>query len=1139
MASGTPDPGRNEFFQQVRFRLGFIVEATLLANCLLQLKPCCVAISRVASKPAQTSSTFAELTNLTGDLVTILTSQVQRDPTVLTAKHADYIFFPLSHIFRNQRGCPQILLGQTVKVLTLLIYHGWKADADPQLVHQLLLLLSFIIGGNPGQDQNADAETTAVSDETKLEAFRALTALMNAASGSAQTAVALVEMSAIPAVSHGISVTLDGITQEKSEEIQVQAMEAVAAFFRAIKDEEALASFLPGTVSSLVRRLKPAMQKRRVFVAGLKALKIILVRVLGDLRLRKLLVETDAQDKIYKNEQGPTENEDENANKAVKANKDGQVLTTEWLKATASQIRIALGTILKLREHQSDDVRGALESVCISLLDECHKSLSNCADILVETAIVLYSDDDERPVTDVKLEDLCGVYPELAGDVKKTTYNWVTSLPRLMMQSDEGAKARAIRNVVKGLSLATKLHIDSSTLDDSIASALRDLISEDLALNKPARILDEVSITDIMFKSGALVKTDAIPLEYKPFIMAHGSQVESRRELLQLISQVGSPSQQTKLASQMLDYARQSSGSKQVSSYWLAFELIRSSLTQSAEANLFLDFSRTPGAEETEEIFHDLYSYSVSIVDSHAEISGVDWKLEAIALEVIALAASRASESFRPELIDVLYPVTTFLGADEPALRHHAIVTLNSLAASCGYSSVSELIIENVDYMVNSVSLRLNTFDISPTSTKVLTMMIRLSGPQVIPFLDDVVGSIFAALDNYHGYPTFVDGLFGVLKEVVEQGVRSNQSLLEGSDATKPDHRKKPPPKTTLDDVIETLNRRKKRKLEQQEQEKTEDGYVKTGNSHPKRPWKALQDQAPRIKELADGEDPSAEEADEVQPTSSREEGKPPKTPIYILLNRIASFAQHYLTSPTPTLRKNLLELLATVSPSLATDEDLFLPLVNAVWPTIINRLYDSEPYITIAACETLCTLCENAGDFLATRFKSEWWDRLGRWCRNAKVDAATATKPRTRQHAMIESGPSSKANIVIPLSGGTMTTTLMKATPATYSPSSFSSQAGSGGLGQFDQAAKIWAAARSLLVSVVTYVRVEDTLFEEVLDLLADSLTRDKEVREALEAVNADAVWLALYERGEVEWVPAPEVEGFRFVEMERLGRG
>ncbi len=106
---------------------------------------------------------------------------------------------------------------------------------------------------------------------------------------------------------------------------------------------------------------------------------------------------------------------------------------------------------------------------------------------------------------------------------------------------------------------------------------------------------------------------------------------------------------------------------------------------------------------------------------------------------------------------------------------------------------------------------------------------------------------------------------------------------------------------------------------------------------------------------------------------------------------RITSLTQHYLTSPAPTLRKSLLYLLSTVAPVLGPDEDAFLPLVNSVWPVVVSRLHDGEPYVVIAACEALAALCAAAGDFLASRVKAEWWNGLGKWCARIKADAAKA----------------------------------------------------------------------------------------------------------------------------------------------------
>jgi hypothetical protein len=93
-------------------------------------------------------------------------------------------------------------------------------------------------------------------------------------------------------------------------------------------------------------------------------------------------------------------------------------------------------------------------------------------------------------------------------------------------------------------------------------------------------------------------------------------------------------------------------------------------------------------------------------------------------------------------------------------------------------------------------------------------------------------------------------------------------------------------------------------------------------------------------------------------------------------------------------------------------------------------------------------------------------------------------------------------------------------------------SSSSGGGLGRFSQASVVWEAVLGLLTAIVGYVRVEDDMFDDILGLVVDVLPRHGELREALETVNADAVWLALYERGlvQAQGREAPVVEGFEF---------
>ncbi|UKZ81271.1 hypothetical protein TrVFT333_009043 [Trichoderma virens FT-333] len=995
-----------------------ITPAAKERNELFQkLKPCCIKVSQLAIREQGDPNTHREVLELVKQILAILNEQISKSPLALDEKLAEYVFFPLQNIFRQLEQYPMNVVEDCVKCLNILIVHGWKTRISAKLVQQIFSFLIFIIDGVPGSPRRD------IPEETVLEAFRAETALLTTAGSSVAAAAGLSEPESLPALGHGITVMLDGVSEGANAEIQREALRTLEAVYGAIKEHAALASFLPGTISSLATVLsKPSRYKKLVIAKCLGTVRVVLTRVLSDMRTRSIIAkETESQTDADKS----------------------KVLSPAWLKATVAQVQVALSVMMRLRTHEAAEVREALGRLCVTLLDECHTTLSNCTTILVETSVILDQESDHDSMTETSLRYLVNIYPELGECIKSTVYNWMSSLPRLVQASDEKVKEQAVYNLTKGIELLRSLRIESSTLDDSISSTLRESIMAVVSASKTQQ--PNANSRVLLLDDGSSASTATSESQFQPVLLGHEGQRRLKGEIMSLLRTVGSISQNTKIAANMLDCVRESTSLNQLTAYWLCFELIKASHAGSEDTDALFDLSAfTEQSEDINQVFDELYDFSVQVLDSHTEMAQVDWRLEAIALEIMAYAAHRSGEKFRPELIDVLFPVATFLGSENGNLQQHAIATLNSIALSCQYSNVSELIIDNVDYMVNSVSLRLNTLDISPASTQVLRMMVRLAGPRLVPFLDDVVESMFAALENYHGYTSFVESLFSVLKEIVDQATQADGRLLTDAERSSTNHKKQAQAMENLDMLLEILDRRKQR-----------------------------------------------EERDKAEMENMG------------LVQRVATLTQHYLTSPTPTLRRSLLELVAAASSVLAADEDSFLPLVNAIWPVVIARLHDPETFVVVEACETLSGLCKAAGDFLSTRWKTEWWDGLGDWCRKAK------------QHASRDKG---RPNV------------------SSKSQSGKEIQALGGGLGQHASPVRIWEAVVKLLTAIVSYVRVEDEMFDEILELLADVMEKNREVRDALEVINADAVWAVRYERGLVEWTPAPLLEGVVFPEMERI---
>ncbi|KAK3340737.1 armadillo-type protein [Neurospora tetraspora] len=1106
----TPGP-RNDFFKQLR--------------------TVCVPLSRLALQSTDKAAASKEIFTLVESLSGLWAAQVSSDATVLDEKLAEYTFFPVSHLLRFHDQFPIRVIEAIIKLLRFLIQYGWKQKISEDLAIQLLFFFSFTIGGSPGQAKKRD-----VPEETVVEGFKALEVLITAIGPSNLLASKAPDEQneTVSALGPAITVMLDGITDGVAPAVQLEALQCLQAVYTTTRNQHVLARFLPGTVSSLTKVLAPPLQQktqRRVLVRCLQVLNIVLVNVLSDIKVRGILKQIETEDKAKQTAQpsGGTE-------------KPQTELTPAWLRATTAQIKIALAAALKVRTHEAQDVQSAVSKFCISLLDECHLSLANCQAILVESAMMVENEETERSMLETSLQDLAAIHPELGDCIQATLYNWVTSLPRLIQSNDERIKQLAVRNILRGSRMASGMGMDSSTLNDSLGDSLRDSIVALVKSSKPSKVVGDVDENTLSTATDLTVSRPDIQ-SYPPVLLDSEGIKSTRAEITKLIANIGSPAQQTKLAAAMLGYLRDSEGVEQIASYWLAFELLKTTYNSTSDMEDLLDMSSLDENQYQEQVFQELYDFSASILASHSDAQDNDWRIEAIALEVTAFAASRMKEDFRPELIDVLYPVTTFLGSSTPQLRSHAITTLNVIAASCGYKSVSELVVDNADYMVNSISLRLNTFDISPASTKVLVMLIRLTGPRLIPFLDDVVAAIFAALDNYHGYPVFVESLFSVLSEVVTQGVKSDMLLLEGSNHQAVSHLKRGPQPLGVDTIVDTLNKRAKRAKRAREEEEAE-----PSEPHPKKPWgpdKTKEaSQAKSLLDQLENPDPDEDEKEGGLPDdpssalAAREDdekkNQPSNTPTYALLTRVLTLSQHYLTSPTPTLRKSLLDLVATVSPALAPDENAFLPLVHTVWPVVVARIKDPEPFVAIAACKALGSMCEAAGDFMASRFKQEWGDGMAKWLRGVKREAVKGRGEMPRRtgtgagRAFITGGKKAEdMEIVLPIrdvNGGELSSKQLVSTTSSTS----------GALGRFSQAHQLWDAALGLVTAILKYVRVDDEMFDEMLEVVVDVLHEPerRELKEALETINADAVWLALYERGRVKGVKSTPraVKGFGF---------
>jgi hypothetical protein len=993
-------------------------------------QPCVQVLAVTASlgqKPESRKELVAALTNLLSTLQSVTTR-----PAALDQKLTEYAFVPISQVLRLSRQVPVRALELCLECISVLLRVGWGGGLEPALSGQLLILFTFL--AEPSSTENG---ITATSEELQTLALKCMADLFTQLSRTSQGKEAMTSTNNIPALGEAVLVMLDTLTDAKSNSTRLQATAALEATISAISDDDALASFLPKMVSSLTRVLTPSSSNRpsfRVVEQSLKLFLSLLIRLLSDNKTKNL--PAAAGDKAS------------DSNKVFR--------TTSWVQATASQIKVALANVFKLRDHDKSEVRWALLQLCLGIVQECRSSLSDCSAMAIETAISLVGREDSQDTIESELRTLLAADERLGDVLRESLHGWVVSLPRIMQSKDDQVRRQIIHQVSVTLRLFDR---DATLIDERLADGLRDGISTVLSDSKG---LEELAVQQPKHNDQVMMLGSSRALTFGPLKLRLKGQEDMMTEFLLLIQELARSNSAATVLQELIRTIDMETQEVRLASFWAAVNLLKD---MTRTNSMFDDFIDMGTSDPREELLDSLYSHSVTILTDHGHGNNMSWHFYALALETIALQASRYKTEFRPELSEVLYPILHHLGDSNEALRQHALTCLNILSIECDYPNAGELVVANVDYIVNAVGLKLAVGDVSPQAPQVLLMMMRLCGPSLLPYLDDLVGSIFDALERYHGYPKLTELLFSVLKGMTEEGVKAPLlAITEGNDENTTSTRKWT---VTMADVIVAVKR-----LDEDACQRKEKDEKETKTPFPQEPWKS--DSAPQ---------PEPQDKAQ-QPTDTDTTEPPPPAPrTYDLLLRISSLTQHYLTTPSSTLRTSLLSLLRTTIPALAKHENSFLPLINTLWPVLLPRLQDPEAYVVSNALDIVALMCEHAGDFMRTRIEDAW-EMFGRIHR------------RTKQREDRRGGNQS---LLTGLETGVKS--LSVDSKFEYRPELY-----------VDAPTKmIWNSLVGLLCAVAEHVTIRDERFNEIL-LMLDPVLEREDVKRAMEMCNADAVWLRLY---------------------------
>ena len=1014
---------------------------------------------------SQTVLSFAANKSTSKDVVQSLEELHQTLRTVASYKDgfdeklSDYCFFPLSHVFRESQKLPVKALETSLLCLAILLETGWQQSIAANLSGQLLILLTFVASG--GSTEKKDRRS---SEELQTAAYHCLSLLFASLGQSRSGKESLVSTANVPQLGHTVTVILDGIVEGSSSDIQRSALSGLQSLLYCLSNHNILVNFFPGIVSSLTKVLNYSATSKRTYKlleGALKSLANLFIFVIDDKKTRDLPV-------------GITES-------GIDANKYGSLRTRSWLQATAGQIKQALANIVRLWQHDREEVKQALAELCVVVLRNCRSSLQDSANLMLETLVML-CDEQSDGSSGNNLKQILGVDPDLCELLRNSLRAWIISLPRIMDSNDDVAKQRLIHRVGLSYKLLSDQGADLTNVDLVMAANLQDSVA--LAIRQTSSTIENIGYEltpaslDVISRASREATTG-----FNSILVGRRGQRETMVEIEALLKQLSASSSAESLVQDLLQSYNSSFRDGRVANLWLAVQSVKGMSEQDSSIDQYLNFSITESGKR-DALLEQLYAISLDILTDSHENEEYDWRLQALALEVLVMQAQEQREDFRVELIDALYPVVHLVGSPHEPLRRHAMTCLNLLAKFCGYRDASEIIVSNVDYLTNAVAFKLNGPEISPQAPMVLLMMIRLSGPSLIPYLDDMIGSMFVALENYHGYPKLVELLFAVLRVIAEESVKTPQLVITGN--TDEANNSSQFRQTKVTNVIEDV-----KKLMEKLEGRNGDVAEEISGGFPKRPWKVPLEkpESPHnlIEEMSLDSEP---EEDNEPPMDEPSDPGPPVPKTYNLLLEISQLTQHYLPASSSQFRLSLLSLLNTALPAIAAHENSFLPLINTLWPVLVSRLDDPEAHVIASTLDTICLLCKHAGQFMKGRIEDLWPSVMDLYDEKIlkEVDKSAGEEPK-----MTDQSAQTSRNLVL------RDLSLQRKSMVTY----------------IDAPTRIiWKGLVDMLVVVTQYVPVSEEIFDDILHVFEPLLDEREDIRNVLHRRNPDAVWLAMVKR-------------------------
>ncbi|CCE64197.1 hypothetical protein TPHA_0G03570 [Tetrapisispora phaffii CBS 4417] len=935
-----------------------------------EIRQLCVAVSKFAFVE---NKDFVEANSGLIDALRALNSKLNEfEYTDLSPKFADYVFVPIASLLK------QLTLGileteYVLSIITHLLRLCWfETSTFPKdLAKQLFPVLTFLIGKDTKNEalQNMSDHYRSISLKTLHQFFNSLKNQRD----YCNTFFTIENKEILPSLGHSITIILDILKlSENNPESQLIALDSLNILFKdIIADGEVLSFVLPGNLSVFASILaKPGMTiNYNIIISTLKVMRLLLVLVYDDYSLKVEKYETGSLEKITEliDDDLSISPEELFENQSIVINEDKLKerkvhRTTNWLHATSSQVKRFLNSFLpKLVKRKNESINKELDFFASDLLLNCRLSLSVCASELISVLL------------DIRSSNLLtlGIDMTLLTKIVEEKISKITEIVKF-------EKLQELKSLEYGLLVLDQTE-DVTYLISRAIDALIDVLDdneiqyrmrrEDIKIVEKNNI---ISLNNMTFNNLVSTETTLLPSLSK----------EVEFNLSAILTGFGSMLSKNNSLIEEVERIFDTSNNRGTLALWVATNLSSNmeNCDTNSDLNLFLDFKdsneKVGSSEAKFTILEQSYELNRKIA-MEIENNGLNKKTEndmCIILNSITVVSNSMKGDFESELIDYLYIVIDSLASSSSLVRERAQICATVLADNLYGGSVTDLIVTNVDYLVESISSRLNLGMTQRVST-ILMVICNLSGYKIITNFTDVIETIFKLLEYYHGYSDLCLQFFQLFEVItlemkkeylnsnLENHKLSNEHLVTGAYA--------PWGISSVQQILYVLD-----KDTDPLKEEEFDGLDEPKNFQEYFDSKLRE--ADSDDELSEGEENIEEELKDGGKNENPEDDaekwiSPIPRDSYRILLKIIGYSDRLLTHPSKPLKIQVLSVIKLIVPMLDTQHDSLLPQVAKIWDVLIACVLDSDFSITQAACECVKVIITHSKDFITKRFIELW----------------------------------------------------------------------------------------------------------------------------------------------------------------------